>query len=110
MRRAFEQCHCDSTLQLAQGNDESCLQRSMNQVCRVLENVELAVQSRVDMVKHEVCEREVITAVDLTRAGETVELESGPSILPLRVLILPRFSLPCSSVAQLPCEAAARGC
>ena len=86
------------------------MQRSINQVCRVLDNWVLAVHSRVHRVEHEVYEREVITAVDLTRAGETVELESGPSILPLRVLILPRFSLPCSSVAQLPCEAAARGC
>ena len=52
----------------------------------------LAVQSRVDRVEHEVYEHEVITAVGLTRVGETAELESGPSILPLRVLILPRFS------------------
>ena len=66
----------------------------MNEVCRprVLGNVVLAVQSRVDRVEHEVYEHEVITAVGLTRVGETAELESGPSILPLRVLILPRFS------------------
>ena len=90
------------------------MQRSINQVCRVLDNWVLAVHSRVHRVEHEVYEREVvITAVGLTRAGKTAELESGPSPPPLRVLqINPSqvLTILCSSVAQLPCEAAARGC
>ena len=55
------------------------MQRSINQVCRVLDNWVLAVHSRVHRVEHEVYEREVvITAVGLTRAGKTAELESAP--------------------------------